>query len=86
MPRYFFDISDGRRLADSTGRDFDSNEDAIARAKILAIQVSLDTPEADPDRHVAVLDHNEDEVFRVPVYSKPEESPKPRKVNLRKSI
>ena len=86
MPRYFFDIKDGHRLVEPSGMNFAKDEDAIARAKVFAIQVSLDTPKVDPERHVAVLNQDGDEIFRVPVYSKPEASPEPRKVILRKSI
>ncbi len=86
MPRYFFDIKDGHRLVDPSGMNFASDDEAIARAKVFAIQVSLDTPKSDPMRHIAVLNQDGDEVSRVPVYSKPKASPTPGKVNLRKSI
>jgi len=72
MPRYFFDIKDGHRLIDASGRQFKNDKDAIARAKVYAIQVSLDTPKVDPERYIAVLNDARGEVFRVPVYSKPE--------------
>lgn len=71
MPRYFFDIKDGRRLLDASGSDFDSDEHAIDRAKSLAITVALETPDGDPKRHVAVLNEDGDEIWRVPIYSKP---------------
>ena len=86
MPKYFFDIKDGHRLVDPAGRTFKSDDDAIAMAKVFAIQVSLDTPKVDPGRHIAVLNQDGDELSRVPVYSKPEASPTPDKVNLRKSV
>lgn len=86
MPRYFFDIKDGHRLVDPSGMNFANDDDAIARAKVFAIQVSLDTPKIDPKRHIAVLNQDGDEIFRVPVYSTPEASQKPHKVNLRKTI
>lgn len=86
MPRYFFDIKDGHRLVDPSGMNFASDADAIARAKVFAIHVSLDTPKADPERHIAVLNQDGDGVSRVPVYSTLEASPEPRKVVLRKSI
>jgi hypothetical protein len=71
MPLYFFDIKDGHRLVDPTCKNFSSDEAAIARAKVFAIQVSLDTPKVDPERHIAVLNQHGDEIFKVPVYSKP---------------
>ena len=86
MPGYFFDIKNGHRLVDPSGMNFATDAEAIAKAKVLAIQVSLDTPLADPKRHIAVLNQDGDEVSRVPVYSKPEASPTPGKVNLRKPI
>ena len=72
MPKYFFDIKDGHRLVDASGRNFQNEADAIARAEAYAIQVSLDTPKVDPERYIAVLDDARTEVFRVPVYSKPQ--------------
>jgi hypothetical protein len=37
----------------------------------IAIVVSIDKPEVDPERHIAVLNGSREEIFRVPVYSKP---------------
>jgi len=41
------------------------------QAKVIAIGVSIDKPAVDPKRHVAVLNGLREEIFRVPVYSKP---------------
>lgn len=71
MPNYFFDIKDGHRLIDPSGKTFKNDDDAIAMAKVFAIQVSLDMPKVDPSRHIAVLNQDGDEIFKVPVYSKP---------------
>jgi len=71
MPQYYFDIKDGHRLVDPLGSNFKNDDDAIARAKVIAIGVSLDKPAVDPQRHIAVLDGSRKEFFRVPVYSKP---------------
>jgi len=71
MPHYYFDIKDGHRLMDPSGSDFKNDDAAIARAEVLAIGVSLDKPAVDPERHIAVLNGSRDEIFRVPVYSKP---------------
>jgi hypothetical protein len=76
MPHYYFDIfdiKDGHRLLDPSGLDFKNDDAAIAKAKVIAIGVSLDKPAVDPKRHIAVLDGSRDEIFRVPVYSKPTE-------------
>ena len=74
MPRYYFDIKDGHRLVDPSGSIFKNDADAIERAKVLAIGVSLDQPEVDPTRHISVLNALRHEVFQVPVYSKLSES------------
>ena len=71
MPHYYFDIKDGHRLVDPSGLTFKDNDDAIAKAKVIAIGVSLDKPAVDPERHIAVLNDSREEIFRVPVYSKP---------------
>jgi hypothetical protein len=56
MPHYYFDIKDGgHRFVDPAGSDFKNDGAAIAKAKVLAIGVSLDQPAADPERHIAVL-------------------------------
>jgi hypothetical protein len=50
MPRYFFDVADGHRLFDKSGIVCDNDTDAIVRAAVLAIGVSLDKPEDNPER------------------------------------
>ena len=71
MPHYFFDIKDGHRLVDLSGLELKNDDTAIAKAKVLAIGVSLDKPAVDPERHIAVLNELREHVFSVPVYSKP---------------
>jgi hypothetical protein len=71
MPHYYFDIKDGHRLVDPSGLDFENDDDAIAKAEVIAIGVSLDKPAVDPERHIAVLNDAREEIFKVPVYSKP---------------
>jgi hypothetical protein len=71
MPHYYFDIKDGHSLVDSTGLNFKNDDDAIAKAEVIAIGVSLDKPAVDPERHIAVLNGSRQEIFRVSVYSKP---------------
>ena len=51
--------------------NFKDDDDALAKAEVFAIAVSLDQPAVDPDRHIAVLNDSREEIFRVPVYSKP---------------
>ena len=71
MPHYYFDIKDGHRLVDASGLDFKNDDAAIAKAKAIAIGVSLDKPAVDPERRIAVLNESREEIFMVPVYSKP---------------
>jgi hypothetical protein len=71
MPHYYFDIKDGHTLPDSSGLQFKNDDAAIAKAKVIAIGVSVDKPAVDPARHIAVLNGSREEIFRVPVYSEP---------------
>jgi hypothetical protein len=73
MPRYFFDVKDGHRLIDPLGLDCESDADAIDRAMVIAIKVSLDRPEVDPERRIAVRNDAGEEISNVPVYSTPSE-------------
>ena len=69
-----FDIKDGHRFVDPSGSDLMDDDAAIAKAKVLAIGVSIDTPAVDPKRHVAALNGLRKEIFLVSVYSKPSTS------------
>jgi hypothetical protein len=71
MPHYYFDIKDGYGLVDLLGSEFKNDDAAIAKAKVIAIGVSLDKPAVNPKRHIAVLNGLREEIFRLPVYSKP---------------
>ena len=71
MPLYFFDVADGHRLFDKAGFVCDDDTDAIVRAGVLAVGVSLDKPEDDPERHIAIINEQGREIGHVPVYSKP---------------
>ncbi|MDQ1390175.1 MAG: hypothetical protein QOF56_3629 [Acidobacteriaceae bacterium] len=71
MPHYYFDIKDGHGLVDPSGSEFKNDDAAIAKAKVIAIGVSLDKPTVDPKRHIAVLNGSREQIFSVPVYSKP---------------
>ena len=64
-------LKDGHRLFDSSGFICDDDTAAIIRATVLAIGVSLDKPEDDPERRVAIIDDAGREIGTVPVYSKP---------------
>jgi hypothetical protein len=68
---YFFDVKDGYRLFDASGLVYEDDTDAIIRATVLAIGVSLDKPEDDPERRIAIINEEGLEIGNVPVYSKP---------------
>jgi hypothetical protein len=51
--------------------NFKDDDDAIAKAEVIAIGVSLDKPAVDPERRIAVLNDLREEICKVPVYSKP---------------
>jgi hypothetical protein len=71
MPRYFFDIKNGHRLVDPSGTDCENDTEAIAKAGVIAIGVSLDRPAVDSERHFVVTNNAGQEISWVPVYSRP---------------
>ncbi len=75
MPLYFFDIKDGHIFIDHLGFDCESDIDAIDRANVMAVSVSLDQPAIDPARRIAIRDDAGREIANVPVYSKPSTAP-----------
>jgi hypothetical protein len=71
MPRYFFDVEDGHRLFDPSGFVCDDDSEALIKATVVAIGVSLDKPEDDPKRRIAIISEDGRAIGNVPVYSKP---------------
>jgi hypothetical protein len=71
MPRYFFDVADGHRLFDKAGFVCDDDVAAMIRGTVLAVGISLDKPEDDPMRRIAIINEQGREIGHVPVYSKP---------------
>ena len=61
----------GHRLIDASGFVCDDDNAALIKATMLAIGVSLDKPEDDPDRRVAIINDAGHEIGTVPVYSRP---------------
>lgn len=70
MPHYYFDIRNGRSHRDSLGLDCRDDNGAIAKAKFIATQIAIDTPQLN-HRRVAVLNDAGDEIFETPIRSKP---------------
>jgi hypothetical protein len=68
MPHYYFDIKNGHRLIDPAGLDCSDDDDAIAKAKLIATQISQDAPKQAGQRHIAILNSDRAEVFKIPVY------------------
>ena len=64
MPHYFFDIKNGHRIVDPAGLSCVDDNDAIAKARTLAVQARLDKSSSDPKRHIAVIDNAGSEIFR----------------------
>ena len=60
-----------RTATNASGFDCENDADALARATVLAIGVSLDKPEDDPERRISIIDDAGREIGTVPVYSKP---------------
>src|SRR5512140_3705519 len=61
----------GRFIFDSLGFVCDDDIAAIIRATVLAIGVSLDKPEDDPERRIAIISDDGRKIGTVPVYSRP---------------
>ncbi len=66
MPRYFFDLKDGKRLVDPSGLDCADDEDALSKARLIAVEAAAGLPDTDPQRYVVVVLDGQ-EVGKVPV-------------------
>ena len=67
MPRYFFDLTEGARLEDPFGLDCHDDDDARAKAKVIASQIARDASHHEPPRRIAVLNANGARVSTGPV-------------------
>jgi hypothetical protein len=66
MPLYYFDIKNGHRLIDPSGLDCENDDDAAAKARVIAIEIARELPEG--PRKIAVLNSDRLEIFSVPVH------------------
>jgi hypothetical protein len=66
MPRYYFKIVDGTTLNDPLGLDCRDDQDAEAKAKIIAHEIATDAPVAQA-RRIAIVDEDGNQVSIVPV-------------------
>ena len=68
MPRYFFDIKDGRRVVDPSGVDCRDDADAISKGETMARQIEADgSVDKDPQRHVAVINHEGQQIGEIAI-------------------
>jgi hypothetical protein len=67
MPRYYFDVKDGTRLADPSGLECRDDEDARAKAKVIAEAIGLDALVQGGTRELVILNEDGDEVAHVPI-------------------
>ena len=44
MPKYFFDLKDGVRLVDPAGLDCTDDVDAMAKGKVIALEIERSDP------------------------------------------
>ncbi len=66
MPRYYFDLKNGRRIVDAVGSICENYLGAFATAKFKAARLAIDAPE-NRGKEVAVLNAGGDEIFKTPV-------------------
>jgi hypothetical protein len=69
MPRYYFDLANGHRLADPSGLDCRDDEDAKAKAEVIAREITADAPPGSVERRVTVLDESGKKITSVPIGS-----------------
>jgi hypothetical protein len=67
MPKYDFDLVDGARLADQAGLDCRDDQDAHAKAKVIAKHIEAELPAAPVQRHVEILNEDRDKISKVSV-------------------
>jgi hypothetical protein len=67
MPLYFFDLKNGTRLVDPTGRECRDDKDAEVKGRQIAAEVGIGKPESHPQRYVAVINSEGEEIKKVPV-------------------
>jgi hypothetical protein len=66
MPRYYFDLANGHRLADPSGLDCRDNEEAKAKAEVIARQVAADAPNSG-GRRLTIVNEDGEEITTVPI-------------------
>jgi hypothetical protein len=67
MPRYYFDLGNGDRLADPSGVDCRDDEEARGTAEVIAREIAADAPPGSAGSRVTVLDEGGKEITTVPI-------------------
>ena len=65
MPRYFFDVVNGHRLADPAGLDCRSADEAQRQGQVIAAQIAQEVPMSVAKRHVVIRDENGQEIATI---------------------
>lgn len=69
MPRYFFNLTDGTDLADHSGIELASDQDALAHARRIAGAIVEAIPHhSGPQRHVSIVLADGTTIADVPVH------------------
>jgi hypothetical protein len=70
MPRYFFNVTDGTDLADHSGVELASDQEALAHAKRIAGAIVEAIPQhSGPQRHVSIVLDDGTSIADVPVHA-----------------
>jgi hypothetical protein len=66
MPVYHFELANGHRLADPSGLECESDQDARVKARIMARQIAADLDD-NTDRSLVVVDESGAEIYKLPL-------------------
>jgi hypothetical protein len=66
MPRYYFDVKNGRRLIDPAGVDCNGDDAATRQGRLIAEQIATDVSKSQA-RRVAVRDDEGRELAVIPI-------------------
>jgi hypothetical protein len=71
LPRYFFDVEDSHTLLIQQALFATTISQQSSEATVLSVGISLDKPEDDSERRIAIINDQGHKIGNVPVYSKP---------------
>jgi hypothetical protein len=67
MPRFYFQVTNGKTIPDEIGDRFDSVDEAIRHAITMARELGHARPPTNTRENVSVIDEHGNEVFRTPI-------------------